>query len=60
MILQAILGGIPLSDKEFDLGGQAHLDAIPVLKHCPRFARAIVDIGVVKRSGTMTKYGMEL
>ncbi|EJD53129.1 P-loop containing nucleoside triphosphate hydrolase protein, partial [Auricularia subglabra TFB-10046 SS5] len=60
VLIQAILGGISLSDKEYELGGQVHLDAIPIIKHCPRFARAIADIGIAKQSGSLTKYGLEL
>ncbi|KAH7107592.1 Sec63 Brl domain-containing protein [Auriculariales sp. MPI-PUGE-AT-0066] len=60
VLLQAILGGISLSDKEHDLGGQAHLDGIPLLRHAPRFARALTDIGIEKRSGALIKSGLEL
>ncbi|KAF9516347.1 hypothetical protein BS47DRAFT_677419 [Hydnum rufescens UP504] len=61
ILVQAVLGGISLSSKEWKgLGSQPHLDSTVVFRHAVRIAKAIVDAGLVRRCGSHVKYGMEL
>ncbi|KAG8980181.1 Sec63, partial [Tulasnella sp. 427] len=61
VLLQAVLGGISLNVKEYKTAGsQAALEALGVLKHAIRNARAMIDIAGVKRNAFHLKFGLEL
>ncbi|KAG7092807.1 hypothetical protein E1B28_009123 [Marasmius oreades] len=60
-LIQAVLGGISLNDPEYKTGdSQIHLEAFSVFRHLPRIARAIVDVGIIRRRGAQLKHGLEL
>ncbi|KAG9014047.1 Sec63 [Tulasnella sp. JGI-2019a] len=61
ILIQAVLGGISLNAKEFKTAdSQPHLEALGVLRHASRIARAIVDIAIARKNGSQAKYGLEL
>ncbi|KAF8582310.1 P-loop containing nucleoside triphosphate hydrolase protein [Ramaria rubella] len=61
IIMQAVLGGIPLNSSEYKTAdSQPFLEALTVFKHAARIARTIVEVAIVKQSGAILKYGMEL
>ncbi|PFH54231.1 hypothetical protein AMATHDRAFT_135953, partial [Amanita thiersii Skay4041] len=61
IIIQAILGGIPLNSPEYRTGDtQPHLEALAIFRHVCRIVRAIVEVGIVKKCGAQMKYGLEL
>ncbi|KAF9013956.1 hypothetical protein BDQ17DRAFT_1320644 [Cyathus striatus] len=61
LLLQAVLGGISLSNPEFkNSDSQPYLEAFSILRHAPRIARTVVEVAVVKKSGAQVKHGLEL
>ncbi|KII88121.1 hypothetical protein PLICRDRAFT_698570 [Plicaturopsis crispa FD-325 SS-3] len=61
LLIQAILGGISLNVPEYrSSDSQPHLEVFNVFRHVPRIARAVVEVGIVKKSGAQTKHGLEL
>ncbi|KAF8517515.1 P-loop containing nucleoside triphosphate hydrolase protein, partial [Hysterangium stoloniferum] len=67
LLIQAVLGGIPLNAPEYrTTDSQPFLEALTVFKHAVRIARkmekniAMVEVAIVKKSGAVLKYGMEL
>ncbi|KAE9393645.1 P-loop containing nucleoside triphosphate hydrolase protein [Gymnopus androsaceus JB14] len=61
LIIQAVLGGISLSQPEYKSGdSQPHLEAYSVFRHLPRIARAVVEVSIAKRFGAPLKHGLEL
>ncbi|KAF8499942.1 P-loop containing nucleoside triphosphate hydrolase protein, partial [Gautieria morchelliformis] len=61
IIMQAMLGGISLNSPEYKTAdSQPYLDALAIFKHAARIARTIAEVAIVKKSGAVLKYGMEL
>ncbi|KAG8969461.1 Sec63 [Tulasnella sp. 419] len=61
LLIQAVLGGISLNSAEFKTSdSQPALEALGVFKHACRIARAIVDVAIVRRSGSQIKFALEL
>ncbi|KAF8077800.1 Sec63 Brl domain-containing protein [Lyophyllum atratum] len=61
LLIQAVLGGISLNTAEYkSADSQPQLEAFGIFRHVSRIARAIVEVGVVKRFGAQVKYGLEL
>ncbi|KAJ8087976.1 ATP-dependent DNA helicase MER3 [Marasmius tenuissimus] len=61
VLIQAVLGGIPLNDNEYKTGdSQIHLEAFSVFRHLPRIARAVVEVAIARQRGAQLKYGLEL
>ncbi|KAG8989050.1 Sec63 [Tulasnella sp. 427] len=61
VLLQAVLGGVSLNVKEYKTAeSQPALEALGVLRHAVRIARAMVDIAGVKRNAFQLKFGLEL
>ncbi|KAF8643832.1 hypothetical protein AX16_008849 [Volvariella volvacea WC 439] len=61
LLIQAVLGGISLSSAEFKSGdSQLQLEAVSIFKHVTRIARAIVDVGVIKKIGGQIQCGLEV
>ncbi|KAK1236425.1 ATP-dependent DNA helicase MER3, partial [Marasmius sp. AFHP31] len=61
VLIQAVLGGIPLNDNEYKTGdSQIHLEAFSIFRHLPRIARAVVEVAIARRRGAQLKYGLEL
>ncbi|KAL0581143.1 ATP-dependent DNA helicase MER3, partial [Marasmius crinis-equi] len=61
VLIQAVLGGIPLNDNEYkSADSQIHLEAFSVFRHLPRIARAVVEVAITRKRGAQLKYGLEL
>ncbi|KAK7034084.1 ATP-dependent DNA helicase MER3, partial [Paramarasmius palmivorus] len=61
ILIQAILGGISLSNPEYKSGdSQVHLEAFSVFRHLPRIARAVVEVAITRKRGAQLKHGLEL
>ncbi|KIJ44322.1 hypothetical protein M422DRAFT_779411 [Sphaerobolus stellatus SS14] len=61
LIIQAVLAGINLNSPEYKTAdSQPFLEALAIFRHAPRIARTIVEVAIVKKSGCILRYGMEL
>ncbi|KAK0196704.1 hypothetical protein F5146DRAFT_1153057 [Armillaria mellea] len=61
LLIQAVLGGIPLNSPEYKTGdSQPQLDAFSVFRHIPRIARAVVEVAITKKRGAQLKHGFEV
>ncbi|KAI0950168.1 hypothetical protein AcV7_008716 [Taiwanofungus camphoratus] len=61
MLIQAVLGGISLSDSEYKSGDtNPGLEAVSVFRHVPRVAKAAVEVAIVKKAGAQIKHGLEV
>ncbi|KAF8228506.1 P-loop containing nucleoside triphosphate hydrolase protein [Tricholoma matsutake] len=61
LLIQAVLSGISLNDAEYrSSDSHPQLEAFGIFRHVTRIARAIVDVGVVKKFGSQVKHGLEL
>ncbi|KAI5117308.1 hypothetical protein M0805_005536 [Coniferiporia weirii] len=61
ILIQAVLGGIPLSAPEYKTSdSQPTLDALSVFRHTARIARVVVEVAIVKKNGAQLKHGLEL
>ncbi|KAF9469215.1 hypothetical protein BDZ94DRAFT_1181827, partial [Collybia nuda] len=61
LLIQAVLSGISLNNPEYrSADSQPHLEAFGIFRHVSRIARAVVEVGVVKKLGGQVKYGLEL
>ncbi|KIY66335.1 P-loop containing nucleoside triphosphate hydrolase protein [Cylindrobasidium torrendii FP15055 ss-10] len=60
LLLQAVLGGIPLSGPEYKTGdSQPQSEAFMVFKHVLRVARAVVEVAICKQKGAQLKHSLE-
>lgn len=58
---QAVLGGISLNAPEYKKGDcQPQLEVFTIFRHVTRIASALVEVAVVKKSGSQVKHGLEL
>ncbi|KAH9950191.1 P-loop containing nucleoside triphosphate hydrolase protein [Amylocystis lapponica] len=60
LLIQAVLGGLSLSDPEFRAGDSSPvLESLPIFRHVTRIARALVEAAIVKEAGAQIKHGLE-
>ncbi|KAG2147242.1 Sec63 Brl domain-containing protein [Suillus cothurnatus] len=61
LLLQAVLGGLPLNSAEYRSGeSQPCLEALSVFRHVGRIATAVAEVAIIKKSGAQVKHGLEL
>ncbi|CAE6450387.1 unnamed protein product [Rhizoctonia solani] len=61
LLIQAILGGVPLMSAEFKSpNSQPHMEALSVMRHAPRMITALVDTALITKNGTVVLNGMSL
>ncbi|KAL1720053.1 hypothetical protein EV715DRAFT_262894 [Schizophyllum commune] len=61
LLIQAILGGLPLNSPEFkSADSQPQLEAFGIFKHIGRIAKAVVEVAIARQRGAQLKYGLEL
>ncbi|RXW22343.1 hypothetical protein EST38_g3523 [Candolleomyces aberdarensis] len=61
VLIQAVLGGISLNAPEYKGPDcQLYLEAFSIFRHVNRLARAVVEIGIVRKDGKQIKHGLEL
>ncbi|KAL1762083.1 P-loop containing nucleoside triphosphate hydrolase protein [Schizophyllum commune] len=61
LLIQAILGGLPLNSPEFkSADSQPQLEAFSIFKHIGRIAKAVVEVAIARQRGAQLKYGLEL
>ncbi|EMD38220.1 hypothetical protein CERSUDRAFT_48078, partial [Gelatoporia subvermispora B] len=60
LIVQAVLGAINLADPAYRSGdSQPNLEAPGIFRHIARIAKAVVEVAVAKKSGSMLLHGLE-
>ncbi|EUC66319.1 P-loop nucleoside triphosphate hydrolase, putative [Rhizoctonia solani AG-3 Rhs1AP] len=61
LLIQAILGGVPLMSPEYKSpNSQPHMEALNVMRHAPRMITALVDTALVTKNGSVIMNGMSL
>ncbi|QRV87986.1 DEAD/DEAH box helicase [Ceratobasidium sp. AG-Ba] len=61
LLLQAVLGGVPLMSNEFKtLNSQPHMEALNVMRHAPRMIAALVDTALTTKNGAVILSGTSL
>ncbi|GAB1519636.1 ATP-dependent DNA helicase MER3 [Rhizoctonia solani] len=61
LLVQAILGGIPLMSPEYKSpNSQPHMEALNVIRHAPRMITALVDTALITKNGSLIINGMNL
>ncbi|KZT69812.1 P-loop containing nucleoside triphosphate hydrolase protein, partial [Daedalea quercina L-15889] len=61
ILVQAVLACINLSDPEYRSGdSNAVLEAFAIFRHIARIMKVVVEVAIVKQSGSQLRYGMEL
>ncbi|OBZ69133.1 putative ATP-dependent DNA helicase HFM1 [Grifola frondosa] len=61
ILIQAVLGGISLSDPEYRTSdSQPNSEALGVFRHISRLSRAVVEVAITKKSGAQIKNGLEV
>ncbi|KAL1744365.1 hypothetical protein HDZ31DRAFT_82770 [Schizophyllum fasciatum] len=61
LLIQATLGGLPLSSPEFkSADSQPQLEAFGIFKHIGRIAKAVVEVAIARQRGAQLKHGLEL
>ncbi|KAI0807705.1 P-loop containing nucleoside triphosphate hydrolase protein [Fomes fomentarius] len=61
LLIQAILGAINLSDPEYKSAEtQPYSESIPIVRHIPRIARAVVEIATMRKAGGLLKGALEV
>ncbi|CAE6364448.1 unnamed protein product [Rhizoctonia solani] len=61
LLIQAILGGVPLMSPEYKSpNSQPHMEALNVIRHAPRMITALVDTALVTKNGSVIVNGMIL
>ncbi|TRM59292.1 Sec63 Brl domain-containing protein [Schizophyllum amplum] len=61
LLIQAILGGLPLSSSDFKSGdSQPQLEAFGIFKHIGRISKAVVEVAIARRHGAQLRHGLEL
>ncbi|KAL6301584.1 P-loop containing nucleoside triphosphate hydrolase protein [Sparassis latifolia] len=60
MLIQAVLGGLSLSDNEYKNGdNNPTLEAVSVFRHIARIAKAVVEVAIIRRAGAELKNSLE-
>ncbi|TEB26532.1 P-loop containing nucleoside triphosphate hydrolase protein, partial [Coprinellus micaceus] len=61
VLTQAVLGGVSLNDPVYKANDcQLYMEVFSIFKHANRLCRAIVEVGIVKKNGSLVKHGLEL
>ncbi|KAG1756350.1 DEAD-domain-containing protein, partial [Suillus paluster] len=61
LLMQAVLGGLPLNSAEFRSGeSQPGLEAFSVFRHVTRIATAVAEVAIIKKHGAQVKHGLEI
>ncbi|KAI0672919.1 P-loop containing nucleoside triphosphate hydrolase protein [Trametes maxima] len=61
ILIQAILGAINLSDPEYRAGDtQPYTESLPIMRHIPRIARAVVEVAIMRKAGLLVKNALEV